>query len=51
MTGRRIPLKGYRMKDGKLVPIPTANLPRNVAVQRSKAKQKYAPIPSYEVKK
>lgn len=47
---RRIPLKGYRIKDGKLVPVPTANLPRNVAIARSKSKKRYAPVPSYEVK-
>ncbi len=48
---RRIPLKGYKLKDGKLVPVPTANLPRNVAIARSKSKRKYAPVPSYEAKK
>lgn len=44
MTGHRSHLKGYVIDDkGRLVPKPAANLPRNVAIARSKSKKKYKP--------
>ena len=52
MTGHKSNIRGYVLdKKGRLVKRPTANLPRNVAIQRSKSKRKYAPVPSFEVKK
>lgn len=52
MTGHRSQLKGYVIDaKGRLIKKPAANLPRNVAIARSKSKKKYAPVPTYEVKK
>jgi hypothetical protein len=52
MTGHRTSIRGYVIdKKGRLVKRGQANLPRSVAIARSKSKRRYAPVPSFEVKK
>ena len=51
MTGHRTNVRGYVLdKKGRLVKRGQANLPRNVAIARSKSKKRYAPVASFEVK-